>query len=270
MSGREAPIVGFLSGKGGVGKTNAATNVAVACRGRGARVLLVDGDLGLANVDTLLGLLPSHTAVDLLEGRCKLEEAVLEGPRGVHVLPAARGRRGLSDCRPHELAGLLLPLLEASDRYDLVLLDLGTGIGDTAVGLSACCDLAVVVTTPELPSLVDSYAMLKVLATEAPELPVEILVNAGRNEAEARRVHEQLVQICERFLARSPGFLDFVPIDARLAEAVRLQQAVVERFPTSRSSRGFSRIAERLLRQPRVRPPCAVPVGSELSGGAPS
>ena len=260
MTGASTPIVGFLSGKGGVGKTNIAANVAVACAGLGAEVLLVDGDLGLANLDALLGLAPAHTVADLLDGRCGLDEVIVEGPRGIHVLPAARGQRGLSDCRPQELAALLVPVLASRSRYGIVLIDAGTGIGDTAVSLSVCCDLAVVVTTSELTSLVDSYAMLKVLSREAPELPVDLVVNATRDEREARSVHDQLERIARQFLCRTPGWLGFVPTDARLAEAVRLQKTVVEGFPTARSSRGLVRIAERLLR-PRSR--SSQPVRSE-------
>ncbi|MEM7409176.1 MAG: P-loop NTPase [Myxococcota bacterium] len=255
MNEKDAPIIGFLSGKGGVGKTNVATNVAVACATRGARVLVVDGDLGLANVDTLLGLAPRNTSRELLSGHCAFEEAIVEGPRGIHVLPAGQGTRRLSDCRPHQLAPLLVPLFAATRRYDLVLIDIGAGVGETALGLAACCDLAVLVTTPEPTSLVDAYATLKALAQEA-QLPVEILVNASRSEGDARRTHDHLEKIAKRFLDLSPAFLGHVPSDDRLAEAVRLQRAVVESFPTAKSSRTLVRVAERLLRtsprQPRV------------------
>lgn len=247
MNERVAPIVGFLSGKGGVGKSNIAANVAVACRILGAEVLLIDGDLGLANLDALLGLQPSRTAADVVSGRCGLNDAVVEGPHGIHVLAAARGDRELTANGPSELAPLLLPVFEARRRYGIVILDIGSGIGKTALTLSASCDLAVLVTTPELTSIVDAYAMLKVLATEAPDLPTQVLVNGTRNEYEASHVHDQLTVVARNFLSRVPGQLGYVPTDARLIEAVRRQRAVVDVFPSARASRLLVGIAKRLL-----------------------
>jgi len=258
-------IVGFLSGKGGVGKTNVAANVAVAARGFGARVLLVDGDLGLANVDVLLGLSPGRSAADLIDGRCTLGDAIVEGPRGIHVLPAASARGDLAARRPEELAGLLLPLLVASERYDLVALDIGAGIGNTAIGLAACCDAAVLVTTPEPTSLADAYAALKVLRQEAPELLVEILVNSARGASEARSTHDRIDRLARRFLHVSPPFLGHLPRDTRVEDAVRRQKAVVEAFPNARASRSLVRLAERIL---RTRPGRRAPAPADPASGA--
>jgi flagellar biosynthesis protein FlhG len=249
-SGR-SQLVGVLSGKGGVGKTNLVANVAVAAAGFGAKVLVVDGDLGLANVDLMLGLTAPHTVADVLAGECALEDALLAGPRGIHLLAAASGRSDLTSLRPVGLARLLVPLYQASHRYDLVLVDLGAGIGASVIGLAAACDRAILVMTPEPTSLADAYAALKVLGSEAPTLPVGIFVNAVRGEIEARDTHARLERLARRFLRRSPPFLGSAPRDQRVGEAVRLQRAVVEAFPTAASSRGLARLAERLLREGR-------------------
>ena len=190
----------------------------------------------------------ANTSRELLSGHCGFEDAIVEGPRGIHVLPAGQGTRRLSDCRPHQLSRLLVPLFAATRRYQLLLIDIGAGVGETALALAACCDLAVLVTTPEPTSLVDAYATLKALSTESPELPVEVLVNASRDERDARRTHEHLEKIAKRFLDLSPAFLGHVPADDRLAEAVRQQRAVVESFPTAKSSRTLVQVADRLLR----------------------
>ena len=184
----EARRIAVVSGKGGVGKTNLVANVAVAAAGLGAKVLVVDGDLGLANVDVLLGLAPKLTAADVIEGRCRFEDALLTGPRGIHILPAASGRSDLPGFRPERLAGLLIPFFEASEGYDLVLVDTGAGVGPAVISMAAACDLALLVVTSEPTSLADAYATLKVLLREAPSLRVEVLVNhvpherAGREE----------------------------------------------------------------------------------------
>ena len=125
---RSGQVISLVSGKGGVGKTNLAANLAVAAAGLDARVLLVDGDLGLSNVDVLLGLTPSRTSADLQSGRHDFEDVVLPGPHGVDLLPAASARMDLAAARPLELGWLLSPVRAATERYDLVLLDVGSGV----------------------------------------------------------------------------------------------------------------------------------------------
>lgn len=243
----KAAFVSVVSGKGGVGKTNLVANLAVAAAGFGARVLVVDGDLGLSNVDVLLGLAPPLNVADLLEGRCSFDEALIEGPRGIQVLPAASGRSDLPACRPDALAGLLIPLFEAIERFDLVLVDGGAGVGPSVITLAAACDRALLLVTRDPTSLADAYATLKVLAREAPSLPVEVLVNQVRGELEARAVHERLERVAGRFLGMRPPYLGYLPQDPRLAEAVTQQRAVVEAYPGAPSSEKIAQLARHLL-----------------------
>jgi flagellar biosynthesis protein FlhG len=246
-------FVGVVSGKGGVGKTNLAVNVAVAARELGARVLVLDGDLGLANIDVLLGLATSRSAADVLEGRATLAEAIAVGPRGIHVLPAASAREDLAALRPRELAALLVPLFRAAEAYDLVLIDTGAGIGPSVLGLAAACDRLLLVTTPEPTAFADAYAMLKVAGRELQGIPVELVVNETRASHDARRTHHRLCKLTRRFLAQSPTLLGAVPQDAFLVQAVARQHAVVDAFPSAPSSRVFQRLAVRLLDSPRSR-----------------
>ncbi|MCP3983652.1 MAG: MinD/ParA family protein [bacterium] len=240
-------LVSVVSGKGGVGKTNLVANVAVAAAGLGARVLVVDGDLGLANIDVLLGLTPLRTVADVLDGNCSFDEALIAGPRGIRVMPAASGRMDLPTYRPASLAGLLIPLFEATERFDLVLVDGGAGVGPAVVTLASACDLALLLVTRDPTSLADAYATLKVLNREAPTLPVEVMVNLARGEIDARAIHESLGRVAKRFLGKSPPYRGYLPLDARLAEAVTRQQAVVEAFPGASSSEEISRLARYLL-----------------------
>jgi flagellar biosynthesis protein FlhG len=249
----EAALIGVVSGKGGVGKTNLVANVAVACRALGARVLVVDGDLGLANLDVLLGLTPRLSSADVLAGRCSLEEAIVEGPRGIHVLPAASGSGDLAGLRPRELAALLVPLFRASGRYELVLLDAGAGLGASVLSLAASCDRLLLVTTPEPTSLADAYATLKVIGREAPLLPMDLVVNGVRSAADAQRTHARLAKLAQRFLSWSPPLLGHLPSDPRLAAAVARQRAVVEAFPNAPVSRALVQLAQALLRAPKSR-----------------
>lgn len=246
-------LVGVISGKGGVGKTNLAVNVAVAARELGARVLLVDGDLGLANVDVLLGLTPSRSGADVLAHQVALSEAISEGPRGIHVLPAASAREDLCALRPRELAALLVPLFRAAERYELVLIDAGAGIGPSVLGLAAACDRLLLVTTPEPTAFADAYAMLKVASRELADVPIELVVNETRAAYDARRTHHRLCKLTRRFLSQAPPLAGAIPQDAFLAQAVARQRAVVDSFPSAPSSRVFQRLAVRLLESPRSR-----------------
>ena len=237
-----------------MGKTNLMANLAIASASLGARVMLVDGDLGLANVDVLLGLSPERSLADVLEGRCSLDEALVEGPRGIHLLPAASARRDLAALDGAPLARLRDLLRRSSAGYDLVLIDAGAGIGPTVLGLSAGCDPVLVVTTPEPVSLADAYATLKVVHQTSPASRLELVVNSVRDETEARRVHAQLERVAQRFLGLELGYRGHLPHDPRLVQAVRSQQAVVEAFPTSRVARRLASLAAGLLREGRPDP----------------
>jgi flagellar biosynthesis protein FlhG len=246
-------VVGVVSGKGGVGKTNLAVNVAVSARELGARVLVVDGDLGLANVDVLLGLTPSGSVVDVIERRAAFSEIVTLGPRGIHVLPAASARADLCALRPRELAGLLVPLLRAANDYDLVLLDAGAGIGPSVLGLAAACDRLLLVTTPEPTAFADAYAMLKVASQELQGVPVELVVNEVRAAHDARRTHHRLCKLARRFLSQAPPLAAEIPQDALLVQCVARQRAVADILPSAPSSRAYQRLAVRLVASPRAR-----------------
>lgn len=245
---RKTRFVAAVSGKGGVGKTNLMANLAIAAGGLGARVLLVDGDLGLANVDVLLGLVPPRSVADVLDGSCPLEDALALGPRGVHVLPAAAARRDLAAAGAPTLQPLLRMLEEASAAYDLVLIDAGAGIGPSVLALAAACDPVLLITNAEPTSLADAYAILKVMQREPSAGRVELVVNSARNETDARRTHGQLDRIAQRFLGTRLRWRGYLPQDERLADSVSEQRAVVDAFPGAPVSRCLVRMAAELLR----------------------
>ncbi|MGH0033744.1 MAG: P-loop NTPase [Myxococcota bacterium] len=239
--------VAVVSGKGGVGKTNLVANLAVAAARLDARVLAVDGDLSLANVDVLLGLVPRHTLADVLEGHCRLDEAILRGPDGVHLLPASAARPELATLPGSVLDSLAKPIAEAARSYDLVLVDGGAGIGPTVVGLADLCDRILVVTTPEPTSLADAYATVKVLAQQTSRREVEVLVNASRTTREAHECFDHLRRLADRFLGLELRHFGSLPHDTRLSEAVSRQRAVVDLYPNAPSSKRLVSLAQRLL-----------------------
>lgn len=244
---RAGRILCAVSGKGGVGKTNAICNLAVAAARRGARVLLVDGDLGLANLDVLLGLAPERNVADVLAGRCTLEDALCAGPAGVSLLPAASGRRELVALGAPLLRAFIALLRDARDTFDLVAIDAGAGVGAVAIELGASAEPALLVTTAEPTALVDAYATLKLLWQRQPQLEVDLLVNAVSNVGVARTVSTQLGRLSGRFLGKQARFGGWIPRDRRVGEAVTRQRALVELFPTAAVSHRFGALAQRYL-----------------------
>lgn len=244
-----ARCVAIVSGKGGVGKTNLAANLAVAASGLGQRVLLVDGDLGLANIDVLLGLVPGRGVADVVAGQCSIEEALIEGPRGVSILSAASGRFDLAALAPPDLQALLRRIRRTAAAFDLILMDAGAGVGPSVVGLASICNPVLVVTNSEPTALADAYATLKVLNQNDASQRFELLVNGASNENDARRTHRQLARVAERFLSRPVGYAGFLPSDPRLVDAVARQRAVVEAYPSARSSKKLIELAAALVQR---------------------
>lgn len=241
-------FVAVVSGKGGVGKTHLAVNLAVSAARRGGRVLLVDGDLSLANVDLLLGLAGRRHAGDVLAGTCRVQDALLPGPAGVRLLPAASARPDLAAPDPASLARLLSELEAVARDDDLVLLDAGAGIGPAVTGLAGACPRALLVLSPEPTSLADAYATAKVLWRRAPALRLRAVVNGARRESEAIEAHGHLDALARRFLGRGVPLAGLLPFDPRVSEAVRRQRALAELDPRGETVRTLDALAAELLR----------------------
>ncbi|KLJ02760.1 MinD/ParA family protein [Luteimonas sp. FCS-9] len=236
-------------GKGGVGKTNVSANLAIALAGMGQRTMLLDADLGLANLDVLLGLSPRFTLADLVAGRCTLEEAIIEGPAGVLIVPAASGRRHMAELRPIEHAGLVNVFNDLQHELDLLVVDTAAGITDSVLTFCQAAQDAVVVVCDEPASITDAYALIKVLARERGVDRVQVVANMVRSPQEGRALYDKLARVCERFIGGvSLNYLGAVPQCEWLRTAVQRQQAVVRAYPGSPSSQALVEIARRVAR----------------------
>ena len=236
-------------GKGGVGKTNVSANLAIALSELGKRTLLLDADLGLANVDVLLGLSPRHTLADLVAGRCSLDEVVLEGPSGVLIVPAASGRRHMAELRPAEHAGLVNVFNDLQRELDMLVVDTAAGITDSVLTFCQAAQDTLVVVCDEPASITDAYALIKVLARERGVGQVQVVANMVRSPQEGRGLYDKLSRVCERFIGDvSLNYLGAVPQCDWLRMAVQRQQAVVRAYPASPSARALTEIARRTAR----------------------
>jgi len=241
-------VISVTSGKGGVGKTNVVANLAFAMGKMGKRVLILDADLGLANMDILLGLNPRFTIQHVISGERRLQEVILTTPWGCHLLPAASGIQELTDLDYSQRLFLLNELDSLQDEFDILLIDTGAGISANVMYFNFAAMERIVVVTNEPTSLTDAYALIKVLTKKYRQRKFKILVNVARNPEEGLHIFKQLSMVVDRFLG-SPAmdYLGCVQHDENVPRAVRQQQAVLQRYPNSRASKDFVGLAERIL-----------------------
>ena len=241
--------IAVTGGKGGVGKTNISVNLSMALADMGKRTLLLDADLGLANVDVLLGLTPKFTLADLVSGRCTLEEVLIDMPNGLMVVPAASGRRHMAELPPAQHVGLVNVFSELKRELDVMIIDTAAGITDSVLTFCQAAQDAVVVVCDEPASITDAYALIKVLSRERGVDRVQIVANMVRDLNEGRLLYDKLSRVCEKFLGDvSLNYLGCVPQDDWLRLAVQRQQPVVKAYPSSPSAQAIAEIARRTSR----------------------
>ena len=247
-----ARTLAVTSGKGGVGKTFVTANLAAALAQRGEKVLVLDADLGLANLDVVLNLYPKLTLHDVFTEKCTLDEAILDAPGGFSVLLAGSGLVEYSRLTPDVRDKLLQILETVKPRYDWVLLDTGAGISDVVLyAISLAADV-MVVATPEPTSLTDAYATIKVLATTQGRRDIRVIVNQVSKPGEGRVIRGQLQQVVDRFV--SPGlevpvkleFVGEIPIDPSVRDAVKRRQLLLDCLPGSAAAQAVIAAATRL------------------------
>ncbi len=241
-------VMCFSSGKGGVGKTSMVTNIALAMAKAGKRVMILDADLGLANVDVILGLSPRYTIKHLFSGEKTLEEILVSGPGGIKILPSGSGVPELVNLSEGEKLMLLSEMERLESPPEVMLIDTAAGIADNVLYFNIAARQRVVVVTPEPTSITDAYALIKVLSNRYQVRDFMILVNWVRNEQEARKVFRQLSAVADRFLGMLRlVYIGFIPRDSAVSKAVRQQRPVLELYPDSKAGKQFVKVAENIL-----------------------
>lgn len=243
---KRALVLAVTSGKGGVGKTSLAINVSISLARLGHRVALVDGDFGLGNVDVMLGLTPKAHVGHILTGDRTLTDVLLEGPRGVQVLPAGSGIPPLARLGKSHRDRFSAAIDEARAEFDFIVLDTASGISDNVIEMLTLAHYVLLVTSMDPAALVDGYALAKVLWSGSAHSDIGLVVNKVGDSAEGRLAHRQLDRASARFLGQHLRYFGHIPSDPAVIDALVHQAALVEHLPHAPASRGFRLLASRL------------------------
>ncbi len=243
-------VIAVTSGKGGVGKTNVSANLGVALSTGGSRVMLLDADLGLANVDVLLGLHASSNLSHVISGERELDEIVLDGPAGLRIVPASSGVQHMAELSHAEHAGLIRAFSGMSFSPDVLLIDTAAGISDSIVTFSRAAHEVLVVVCDEPASITDAYALVKLLNRDHGIHRFRVLANMARSTQEGQELFRKLSKVTDRFLDVTLDYCGAIPHDEYLRKAVQRQRAVVDAYPRSKAAQAFGKLAQKVMQWP--------------------
>lgn len=238
-------VIAVTSGKGGVGKSNVTINLAVSLAQSGESVMVMDADMGLANIDVLLGLSPGLNLSHVINGECSLEETIIEGPAGIKIVPASSGVAAMSDLTPAQNAGVIRSFSELTEPVDTLLIDTAAGLSDSVVSYTRAAREVIVVVCDEPASITDAHAMIKVMHRDYGVERFHVLANQAQGASQGRELYKKLARVSERFLEVTLDYLGCIPYDDCLKKAVQKQKSVVDAFPRSQSTTAFKQIAKK-------------------------
>jgi flagellar biosynthesis protein FlhG len=239
-------VIAVSGGKGGVGKSNVSINLAIALSEMGRRVVVLDADLGLANIDVLLGITANRNLADVLSGECSLREVLVDGPGGTRIVPASSGTQRMTQLSTMEHAGLVNAFSELGDDIDVLIVDTAAGISEGVISFLRASQELLLVVCDEPTSITDVYALIKLMNREYGTTRFRILANQVRNEQEGKHLFEKLTRVTERFLDVALHYTGFVPYDEAVKKAVQRQRAVLEAYPRAKASLAIKTLAQKV------------------------
>ncbi|NQY62335.1 MAG: MinD/ParA family protein [Alteromonadaceae bacterium] len=243
-------VIAVSGGKGGVGKTNVSLNTAISLAKLGKKVLVLDADLGLANVDVMLGLRVTRNLSHVLSGECELDDIIVEGPAGIKVIPATSGTQSMVDLTTAEHAGLIRAFSDMNTKFDILLVDTAAGISDMVLSFCRAAQDIILVVCDEPTSITDCYALMKLLSRDHDMFKFKVVANMVRSPKEGQQLFGKLAKVTDRFLDVALDLVAVIPFDENVRKSVRKQQAIVEAFPDSPASKAIKLLAKRIIDWP--------------------
>lgn len=254
---QQIKVIAVSGGKGGVGKTNVSLNTSIALAQQGKKVLVLDADLGLANVDVMLGLRVQRNLSHVLSGECELDDIIIEGPAGINIIPASSGSQSMVDLTPAEHAGLIRAFSDMHTKFDILVVDTAAGISDMVLSFCRAAQDVMLVVCDEPTSITDCYALMKLLSRDHGVFKFKVVANMVRSAKEGQQLFGKLTKVTDRFLDVALELVGVVPFDENIRKSVRKQKAIVEAFPSSPAAQAFTALAKRV---------CTWPVPNQASG----
>lgn len=245
-------IVTITSGKGGVGKSNITLNFALALQDKGYKVAVLDGDIGLSNIDILMGIVPKYTLLDLLEKHLEIWEIIEKGINGIQFIAGGSDLENLFNLTRNSFPYLIDQLSLLNGKIDILLIDTGAGINQESLKLLLASDEVFIITTPEPTSITDSYAMIKLLKTKKKEVKMNLIINQIASESEANSTANRLKLVTEKFLNSEINILGYIYKDDVVSKSVKSQIPFYVNYPNSRASRNIKLLVEQYINNPKI------------------
>lgn len=246
MSSGSVKVIAVTGGKGGVGKTNVSVNLSLALSQMGRRVVLMDADLGLANVDVMMGLKSRYNIADVLSGQCRLKDVMVEAGENFHIVPASSGTQEMTALSVHEHAELIHAFNDLQDDVDVLVVDTAAGISESVVSFVRAAQEVLVVVCDEPTSITDAYALIKLLNRDYRTARFRVLANMVRSEQEGRNMFAKLQTVTDRFLEVSLQYVGSIPYDESVRTAVQRQTPVLKAFPKSKAALAYRALATKI------------------------
>ncbi len=243
-------VYAITSGKGGVGKTAVTANLAYHLAAMGKRVLILDADLGLANIDVVFGISPTYNLNHFFNGEQELQDIMVDAPLGIKILPAGSGIQNFTNLDSHQKMRLLDGLDALHNHFDFVLIDTEAGISENVTYFNTAAHEILIVTTPEPTAITDAYALMKLLSTQYHEKHFNLVVNQITTEDDALDVYRKLTMVANRYLDISIDYLGSIPEDRQMVDSIRKQRVISELYPGSKITQAFRQLAGRICSEP--------------------
>lgn len=255
---KKTRIITVTSGKGGVGKTNFTINFALALMSYGQRVIILDADLGLANIDVVLGITPSFNLYHVLKGQKTIQEIIVTGPQGLQIIAGGSGVQELANMRRWQIEQFIGKLEALEGMADIIIIDTAAGLARNVMSFVLAADEVIVITTPEPTAITDAYGLVKAMTTKKKSGVVHLVVNKVENAKEAEETASKLSIVAEKFLKLNIGHLGFILDDPLVSKAVKNQEPFLLKYPKSSAAQCVQRLAAQLMDQSNLPEPTGV------------